>query len=108
MSKILRIALAIAFIVVFYTGELAGILFDYRGINVVPTPTWILLLFATGAANVASAFWISRADPPPAQSSVRRILGPLAQGMFPSDIPGRLLHFCVNEKLVSPALRYHR
>lgn len=23
--------------------------------------------------------------------------------MFPSDIPGRLLHFCVNEKLVSPS-----
>ena len=64
MSKILRIALAIAFIVVFYTGELVGILFDYQGINVVPTPTWILLLFATGAANVASAFWISRAEPP--------------------------------------------
>lgn len=64
MSKILRIALAIAFIVVFYTGELVGILFDYQGINVVPTPTWFLLLFATCAANVASAFWISRADPP--------------------------------------------
>ena len=64
MSKILRIALAIAFIIVFYTGELVGIMFDYQGINVVPTPTWILLLFATCAANVASAFWISRADPP--------------------------------------------
>lgn len=64
MSKILRIALAIAFIIVFYTGELVGILFDYQGINVVPMPTWILLLFATCAANVASAFWISRADPP--------------------------------------------
>lgn len=64
MSKILRIALVIAFIIVFYTGELVGILFDYRGINVVPTPTWILLLFTTCAANVASAFWISRADPP--------------------------------------------
>lgn len=98
MSKILRIALVIAFIIVFYTGELVGIMFDYQGINVVPTPTWILLLFATCAANVASAFWISRADPP-AQPSV---LGPLPQGMFPSDIPGRLLHFCVNEKLVSP------
>lgn len=32
MSKILRIALAIAFIVVFYTGELVGILFD-GGVN---------------------------------------------------------------------------
>ena len=48
MSKILRIALAIAFIVVFYTGELVGILFDYQGINVVPTPTWFLLPARSG------------------------------------------------------------
>ena len=92
MSKILRIALAIAFIVVFYTGELVGILFDYQGINVVPSTIRHL-------CRECSQRVLDFTRGPPAQSSV---LGPLPQGMFPSDIPGRLLHFCVNEKLVSP------
>ena len=56
MSKILRIALAIAFIVVFYTGELVGILFDYHALTLIPALMWIFLLVALGGANTASVF----------------------------------------------------
>ena len=99
--------MAIAFIVVFYTAELAGILFDYRGINVVPTPTWILLLFATGAANVASAFWISRAAPP-RNLAFGGFWGLLLKVCFLPIFLADFYIFVLMRSWFPPALRYHR
>ena len=56
MSKILRDALPIAFIVVVYTGEPEGTLFDYHALTLIPALMWIFLLVALGGANTASAF----------------------------------------------------
>ncbi len=98
MSKILRIALAIALITVFYTGELVGIMFDYH------RPPWFqrqrgsFLLFATQCREWEAAVRFRARTP-------RNLAFWAPSCMFP-HIPGRLLHFCVNEKLVSPALRY--
>ena len=43
MSKILRDALPIAFIVVVYTGEPEGTLFDYHALTLIPALMWIFL-----------------------------------------------------------------
>ena len=62
MSKILRVALPIAFIVVFYAGEPAGTLFGCRAFNVIPPVAWFFLLVALGAANAAIAFGLVRTE----------------------------------------------
>ena len=62
MSKILRVALPIAFIVVFYAGEPAGTLFGCRAFNVIPPLMWLLLLVTLGAANAAIAFGLVRTE----------------------------------------------
>ena len=62
MSKILRVALPIAFIVVFYAGEPAGTLFGCRVFNVIPPLMWLLLLVTLGAANAAIAFGLVRTE----------------------------------------------
>lgn len=56
MSKVLRGALPIAFIVVVYTGEPMGTLFDYHAFSVIPALIWLFLLTILGGANIASAF----------------------------------------------------
>ena len=56
MSKILRATLPIAFIVVVYTGEPEGTLFDYHALTLIPALMWIFLLVALGGANTASVF----------------------------------------------------
>ena len=62
MSKILRVVLPIAFIVVFYAGEPAGTLFGCRAFNVIPPVAWFFLLVALGAANAAVAFGLVRTE----------------------------------------------
>ena len=62
MSKILRVALPIAFIVVFYAGEPAGTLFGCRAFNVIPPLMWLPLLVTLGAANAAIAFGLVRTE----------------------------------------------
>ena len=62
MSKILRVVLPIAFIVVFYAGEPAGTLFGCRAFNVIPPLMWFLLLVTLGAANAAIAFGLVRTE----------------------------------------------
>lgn len=62
MSKMLRVALPIAFIVVFYAGEPAGTLFGCRAFNVIPPLMWLLLLVTLGAANAAIAFGLVRTE----------------------------------------------
>ena len=62
MSKILRAALPIAFIVVVYTGEPMGILFGRNAFSLIPLPIWLLLLVALGGANAASAFGLVRTE----------------------------------------------
>ena len=62
MSKILRVVLPIAFIVVFYAGEPAGPLFGCRAFNVIPPLAWFFLLVALGAANAAVAFGLVRTE----------------------------------------------
>ena len=62
MSKILRVVLPIAFIVVFYAGEPAGTLFGCRAFNVIPPVAWFFLLVALGAANAAIAFGLVRTE----------------------------------------------
>ena len=62
VSKILRVALPIAFIVVFYAGEPAGTLFGCRAFNVIPPLMWLLLLVTLGAANAAIAFGLVRTE----------------------------------------------
>ena len=62
MSKILRVTLPIAFIVVFYAGEPAGTLFGCRAFNVIPPLIWLLLLVTLGAANAAIAFGLVRTE----------------------------------------------
>jgi len=62
VSKILRVALPIAFIVVFYAGEPAGTLFGCRAFNVIPPLMWLLLLVPLGAANAAIAFGLVRTE----------------------------------------------
>ena len=62
MSKILRVVLPIAFIVVFYAGEPAGTLFGCWAFNVIPPVAWFFLLVALGAANAAIAFGLVRTE----------------------------------------------
>ena len=62
MSKILRAALPIAFIVVVYTGEPMGTLFGYNTFSPIPLPIWLLLLVALGGTNAASAFALVRTE----------------------------------------------
>lgn len=62
MSKILRAALPIAFIVVVYTGEPMGILFGRNVFSLIPLPIWLLLLVALGGANAACAFRLVRTE----------------------------------------------
>lgn len=62
MSKILRAALPIAFIVVVYTREPMGTLFGYNTFSPIPLPIWLLLLVALGGTNAASAFALVRTE----------------------------------------------
>ena len=62
MSKILRATLPIAFIVVVYTGEPMGTLFDYHAFSVIPALMWLFLLLTLGGANAASAFGLVRTE----------------------------------------------
>ena len=62
MSKILRVVLPIAFIVVVYTGEPMGTLFGRNPFSLIPPLAWFFLLVALGGANAASAFGLVRAE----------------------------------------------
>lgn len=62
MSKILRVALPIALIVVVYTREPMGTLFGYDTFSLIPLPIWLLLLVTLGGANAASAFRLVRTE----------------------------------------------
>ena len=62
MSKILRAALPIAFVVVVYTREPMGTLFGHNAYTLIPLPIWLLLLVALGGANAASAFRLVRTE----------------------------------------------
>lgn len=62
MSKILRVALPIAFIVVVYTGEPMGILFGRNAFSLIPPLAWFFLLVALGGANAACAFRLVRTE----------------------------------------------
>ena len=62
MSKILRVALPIAFIVVVYTGEPMGTLFGRNAFSLIPPLAWFLLLVTLGGANAASAFILVRTE----------------------------------------------
>ena len=62
MSKILRVALPIAFVVVVYTREPMGTLFGHNAYTLIPLPIWLLLLVALGGANAASAFTLVRTE----------------------------------------------
>lgn len=55
MSKILRVALPIAFIVVVYTGEPMGILFGRNAFSLIPPLAWFFLLVTLGGANAANS-----------------------------------------------------
>ena len=60
MSKILRVVLPIALIVVVYAREPMGTLFGYNAFSLIPLPIWLLLLVALGGANTACAFRLVR------------------------------------------------
>lgn len=62
MSKILRVALPIAFIVVVYTGEPMDILFGRNVFSLIPPLAWLFLLVALGGANAACAFRLVRTE----------------------------------------------
>ena len=62
MSKILRVALPIALIVMVYTREPMGTLFGYNAFSLIPLPIWLLLLVTLGGANAASAFVLVRTE----------------------------------------------
>ena len=62
MSKILRAALPIAFIVVVYTGQPMGILFGRNVFSLIPPLAWFFLLVALGGANAACAFRLVRTE----------------------------------------------
>lgn len=62
MSKILRVALPIAFIVVVYTGEPMDILFGRNVFSLIPPLAWFFLLVALGGANAACAFRLVRTE----------------------------------------------
>ena len=62
MSKILRVVLPIALIVVVYAREPMGTLFGYNAFSLIPLPIWLLLLVALGGANAACAFRLVRTE----------------------------------------------
>lgn len=62
MSKILRVVLPIALIVVVYAREPMGTLFGYNAFSLTPLPIWLLLLVALGGANTACAFRLVRTE----------------------------------------------
>jgi hypothetical protein len=62
VSKILRVALPIAFIVVVYTGEPMGILFGRNAFSLIPPLAWFFLLVALGGANAACTFRLVRTE----------------------------------------------
>ncbi len=62
MSKILRVVLPIALIVVVYAREPMGTLFGYNAFSLIPLPIWLLLLVALGGANTACAFRLVRTE----------------------------------------------
>lgn len=62
MSKILRAALPVAFILVVYTREPMGTLFGYNTFSLISLPMWLLLLVALGGANAACAFRLVRTE----------------------------------------------
>ena len=62
MSKILRVALPIALIVMVYTREPMGTLFGHNAFNLIPPLMWFFLLVTLGGANAASAFVLVRTE----------------------------------------------
>ena len=62
MSKILRVVLPIALIVVVYTGEPMDILFGRNVFSLIPPLAWFFLLVALGGANAACAFRLVRTE----------------------------------------------
>ena len=62
MSKILRVVLPIALIVVVYACEPMGTLFGYNAFSLIPLPMWLALLVTLGGANAASAFGLVRTE----------------------------------------------
>ena len=62
MSKILRAALPVAFILVVYTREPMGTLFGYNTFSLISLPMWLALLVTLGGANAASAFGLVRTE----------------------------------------------
>lgn len=62
MSKILRAALPVAFILVVYTREPMGTLFGYNTFSLISLPMWLFLLVALGGANAACAFRLVRTE----------------------------------------------
>lgn len=62
MSKILRAALPVAFILVVYTREPMGTLFGYNAFSLISLPMWLALLVTLGGANAASAFGLVRTE----------------------------------------------
>ena len=62
MSKILRAALPVAFILVVYTREPMGTLFGYNAFSLISLPMWLFLLVALGGANAACAFRLVRTE----------------------------------------------
>lgn len=62
MSKILRVALPIALIVVVYAREPMGTLFGYNTFSLISLPMWLALLVALGGANAACAFRLVRTE----------------------------------------------
>lgn len=62
MSKILRAALPVAFILVVYTREPMGTLFGYNTFSLISLPMWLALLVTLGGANAACAFRLVRTE----------------------------------------------
>lgn len=62
MSKILRVALPVAFILVVYTREPMGTLFGYNTFSLISLPMWLALLVTLGGANTACAFRLVRTE----------------------------------------------
>lgn len=86
MSKILRVTLPIAFIVVLYPREPMGTMFGYNAFSVLPPLMWLFLLVTLGGTNAASTFGpVGTERAPPSFS------GSHPQGVLPANTPGEPL-----------------
>ena len=88
VSKILRAALPIAFIVVVYTGEPMGILFGRNVFSLIPPLAWFFLLVALGECSQRIQACAYGEGAPPI------FLGSHPQGVLPANIPGEPLCCC--------------